>query len=170
MTPNLKRIASLIVPLLVLAGAAAWWHFGRDASPADAADATGDFALNSSRQVSISADNHPSSLDVVLHIRPGWHVNANPPSPEYLIPATVTVFEGKRQIDAVAHYPPGRDSGVVIDGKHVLVYEDATRIPVALPQNAAPTKVVVRVQACNDAGTCLPPANISTRLTSTSVS
>ncbi|TAM79881.1 MAG: hypothetical protein EPN46_02960 [Candidimonas sp.] len=44
----------------------------------------------------------------------------------------------------------------------MLVYEDMTRIPVSLTQTAAPTRVMVNVQACNDQGMCLPPADIST--------
>lgn len=144
----------------------AWRYAERGVLPSNAiaplGNSQGSILADSSRSVSVSARMNNKEVEVVLHIKKGWHVNANPATLDDLIPTTITVLNQKRPLEAVAHYPAGHDSGIAIDGKTILVYEDMTRIPVSLTQTEVPTRVMVKVQACNDQGICLPPAEVAT--------
>ncbi|MDE2289931.1 MAG: disulfide bond formation protein DsbD [Burkholderiales bacterium] len=116
---------------------------------------------DSSQHVSVSIALRDRNAEVTLHIQPGWHVNAHPASLEYLIPTTILAGRDGSLHEVQAKYPPGRSSGIVIDGKDIQVYEDGTviRIPGFASLNGDP--IVVRVQACSTRGICLPPANVA---------
>lgn len=111
------------------------------------------------------------TLNVRLHIREGWHVNANPPSLDFLIPTTVQATAGGRPLKLNTTYPPGVHSNVRLDKTPVTVYENATTIRSELPANAVAAataagklNVAVRAQACNDKGVCLPPSTLATEV------
>ncbi len=163
-----KHTVGIIIIGALLAGAAivAWRYAERGVLPSNAkaslANSQGSILADSSRSVSVSARMNNKDVEVVLHIKKGWHVNANPATLDYLIPTTVTVLNQERPLQSVAQYPAGHDSGIAIDNKTILVYEDMTRIPVTVAQTETPTRVMAKVQACNDQGICLPPADIST--------
>ncbi|CAM5376318.1 protein-disulfide reductase DsbD domain-containing protein [Eoetvoesiella caeni] len=163
-----KYTIGIVIIGALLAGAAivAWHHAERGVLPSNTiaplANSQGSILADSSRSVSVSARMNNKDVEVVLHIKKGWHVNANPATLEGLIPTTVTVLNQERPLQAVAHYPAGHDGGIAIDGKTILVYEDMTRIPVSVTQTETPTRVRVKVQACNDQGICLPPADVAT--------
>ncbi|CAM4223481.1 protein-disulfide reductase DsbD domain-containing protein [Bordetella muralis] len=97
---------------------------------------------------------------ITLHIEGGWHVNANPASLDNLIPSSVLVIYDGKERSVQADYPAGVSSGIKIDTTDILVYDDGTRIPVHQIKIEAGERLVVRVQACNDQGICLPPATI----------
>ncbi len=90
-------------------------------------------------------------FEVRLEIAPGWHVNANPASSEFLIPTEVA-----GQVRSV-RYPPGElvrlafadDELAVYTGEVVLTAEAA----------AIATAVGLTYQACNDRR-CLPPVSL----------
>lgn len=95
-----------------------------------------------------------------LTIDPGWHVNANPASFDYLIPTSVS-FEGLSASGFV--YPPAVriKSKFAPDG--LDVYEGETRVVALFPKGALKDAASIRgtltVQACSDE-VCLPPAEI----------
>ncbi len=163
-----KPAVGIVILCALLAGAAivAWRYAERGVMPSNAtaslANDQGSILADSSRSVSVSARMNNKDVEVVLHIKKRWHVNANPATLDDLIPTTVTVLNHEHPLQAIAHYPAGHDSGIAIGGKTILVYEDMTRIPVSLTQTAAPDRVLVNVQACNDQGMCLPPADVAT--------
>ncbi|MBB4516624.1 hypothetical protein GGD68_005423 [Paraburkholderia fungorum] len=115
---------------------------------------------DSSQQVTASFENVGAAAAVTLHIRPNWHVNANPASLDYLIPTTISVEQGGDIHPVAAQYPAGMNSGIRVDDKELNVYEDGTRIPVSDLPNGPNVHLIVRVQACSSDGVCLPPANI----------
>lgn len=171
MKSNVSRALVFLGILAVLAGVAffAWNQFSQFHRSANSiAGGTADSSSNmlnggigdSSRQVSASVAMLPHGAAVTLHVRAGWHVNANPASIEYLIPTAISVEHNGKSHDVQASYPPGKNSGIRIDGKDIQVYEDRTVIPVPGLVSLKDSRVVVRVQACSSQGVCLPPANI----------
>ncbi|MBS2132143.1 disulfide bond formation protein DsbD (plasmid) [Burkholderia thailandensis] len=115
---------------------------------------------DSSQEVSASVKKVGHDAVVTLHIRPEWHVNANPASLDYLIPTTISVEQNGTSHPAGAHYPPGRDSGIRVDERELQVYDDGTRIPVTdLPERPG-SRLIIDLQACSSEGVCLPPAHI----------
>lgn len=123
---------------------------------------------DSSRYVSASVARHGQhDAALTLHIAAHWHVNANPASLEYLIPTTLSIERNGALREIKAVYPPGRNSGVVLDGKDIQVYEDGTVIPFSDLMPGEGDRIVVRVQACNTKGICLPPANVAASIDKT---
>ncbi|PMS19711.1 disulfide bond formation protein DsbD [Trinickia dabaoshanensis] len=167
MKRNVNRILAATAAAAVLAGVALWassqfgsLQFG-SSKPAPASVVAGSSGMiNSSNYVSASVAEHERQATLTLHITAGWHVNANPASLEYLIPTTLSIEGDGSPQEAKAVYPPGKDSGVVLEGKHIQVYEDGTVIPFSLPPSLPMHRIVVHVQACSTQGICLPPANI----------
>jgi len=102
---------------------------------------------------------------VVLDIASGWHVNANPPSPDYLIPVTVSLKGAAGLASRGVLYPPGRQVTLAFDENPLSVYEGSVTARVTLA--AAPDAVdgtrtlrgTVGFQPCNDE-VCLAPASV----------
>ena len=137
---------------------------GRSTRLADSADKVSIRASLGRR----NAGNGGRVLRVRVLIRHGWHVNANPASLPSLIPTTVKARINGKPVALRVKYPPGRDSGIRLNGKPILVYDDNTVIRARLPQDlAAPAqsastlKVLATVQSCSDKGICLAPAQVS---------
>ncbi len=105
-------------------------------------------------------------LKVLLKIEPGWHVNANPASLEFLIPTTVSASLGGRALSVQASYPAGEVITTPVG--EWRVYEGLVDIPLTLQAaevaSGGKLDVTVRVQACDDQGQCLPPAVLHTEL------
>ena len=102
---------------------------------------------------------------ITLRIDPGYHVNANPASNEYLIPTTVA-FSGFAPERIV--YPPAARFKPVFADEPINVYEGtvviaATFSPGALDR-AHDLDFTVTAQACT-ARICLPPDDIPARVT-----
>ncbi|MHB1668512.1 protein-disulfide reductase DsbD domain-containing protein [Thiomonas sp.] len=158
MNPRTLRIAiaSFIVLALLLAAMLlirATDHPGFSAStPASLVD--------SSTKVRAGAAIDGRDAVVTLHIQPGWHVYANPPSAPYLIPVTIVAQRGGHGLDLQPSYPPGQDIGLRVDGKIIRVYENGTRIALPGLSSLRDVRIQVRVQACADKGLCLPPATL----------
>jgi uncharacterized protein YyaL (SSP411 family) len=97
-------------------------------------------------------------ITVTLTIDPGYHVNANPASADYLMPTVVTVPGAP---DARIAYPSGTLFKPKFSPEGISVYEDEVSITVELPkgglESAAGTPLQIEVQACTDK-LCLPPA------------
>jgi hypothetical protein len=107
-----------------------------------------------------SQDDHDEIL-VTVTIDPGYHLNANPASADYLIPTVVTV---PGVPDAKIAYPAGRVFKPKFSAEGISVYEGSVAIKAELPKgglaSAARTPLSIVVQACTTE-ICLPPANLT---------
>jgi DsbC/DsbD-like thiol-disulfide interchange protein len=109
---------------------------------------------------------------VRVMIRPGFHVQANPPAEEFLVPLTVDLPEAPPVRVGLPVYPPGRPHrlrGATLD---LLTYEGAVsvRVPLRVERDGASSRVEsvvlrgsLRYQACDDR-VCLRPATAPLRL------
>lgn len=108
---------------------------------------------------------------LTLDIEPGWHVNANPASMEFLIPTVAKSSAGGQSLDIPTEYPRGRVSDIVLGDTALEVYDDGASIRL-LPdekqttalKEAGKVDMTVRVQACSDEGVCLAPADLPVSL------
>ncbi|WP_246196080.1 DUF255 domain-containing protein [Aquisphaera giovannonii] len=109
---------------------------------------------------------------VSLSIKPGWHITANPPGMENLVPAVLSVADGQpARLDPA--YPPGTDwQPGQADGEKARVYEGRVEIPVRVRLDGAgmPPRLALklRYQPCDEKA-CLPPATVDIPLDLTPV-
>src|SRR5262249_57230350 len=92
-------------------------------------------ALDSAAHVKATAKgasfgNHDEIL-VTLAIDPGYHVNANPVSSDYLIPTTVTI---PRVPDAKVTYPAGQVFAPKFSPESIAVYDGSAATTAELPK------------------------------------
>jgi uncharacterized protein len=101
---------------------------------------------------------------VTLTIDPGYHVNANPASTDYLIPTKVTVAGLE---NAKTTYPPAQSFKPKFSSEAISVYEGLVPIEIEVPAGSLATvrqsPVNIEVQACN-LEVCLAPATILVHL------
>jgi uncharacterized protein YyaL (SSP411 family) len=125
-------------------------------------------ALDSAAHVKATAKgasfgDHDEIL-VMLAIDPGYHVNANPASSDYLIPTTVTI---PGVPDAKVSYPVGQVFEPKFSPEGIEVYEGSVDIRTVLPKgsltSAAEEPLRVEVQACTTQ-ICLAPATLDVPL------
>ena len=106
------------------------------------------------------------AVAVHLSIRPGWHLNANPPSGDLLIPTSLTLNADLPLGFGGVRYPQGRDYVFEALAETLSVYEGEVALwaDMLLPEQAAGTsgdlRLLVQYQACDEAR-CLPPAELS---------
>lgn len=108
---------------------------------------------------------------LTLDIEPGWHVNANPASMEFLIPTVASSSVNGQSLEIPAQYPHGRVSDITLGDIALEVYDDDASIRLlpdekqtAMLKEAGKLDMTVRVQACSDEGVCLAPADLSVAL------
>ncbi len=118
--------------------------------------------INPSPVVKI-ASGDSTTVQLIVAIKPGLHIQANPVNDQYLIPATVTINDaGGLKVDAPS-YPPGH-SFVLTSGDTLLVYEDKVVIllPVSVPREAAGGQFNIsgelQYQACDSTRCFIPRA------------
>jgi thiol:disulfide interchange protein DsbD len=101
-----------------------------------------------------------------LTIAPGWHINANPPSPDYMIASEVTLTPSAGIRAGKPSYPPGQKLKVSFDESAISVFSGTVTVslPISAAAGAAPGAHTlqghVRFQSCNDQ-LCLAPASVS---------
>lgn len=117
----------------------------------------------------LSTDKLPAGktcqIVVLLDIKEGWHVNANPASKDYLIPTKVSFKSklGTKLSDPA--YPKGMDVKLEGEDAPVRVYENevAIRGTLTVPEKAAgqsdEMEISITFQACRE-NECLPPKTI----------
>ena len=121
--------------------------------------------IGSAKHVKASASGSRSSefdeVVVRLAIEPGYHINANPASLDFLVPTTVQIPGVK---DARVSYPPGQVFKPKFSDEAILVYEGTALIKMRLAKGSIdkskPASVAVEVQACT-VKLCLEPGQIS---------
>jgi len=105
------------------------------------------------------------SAVVRLHVLAGWHVNANPPSSEYLIPTEAKLSTAVGITPGVPRYPEPRRLKLSFEEQPLAVYDGDVEVlvPLVAARDAAlGTRTltgIVRFQACNDQ-VCLAPAEL----------
>lgn len=105
-----------------------------------------------------------------LTVAPGFHIQANPASGPFLIPASLELRGGEGIRLRPAIYPGGEPYRLQGTNTDLMTYGSTTniRLPVEAAKTAAPgTRVIhgaLRYQAC-DERSCLFPASIPVTLT-----
>ncbi len=106
-----------------------------------------------------------AEAQVTIRIASGWHVNANPPSPDYMIPTSLTLTGAGGVAPAAVSYPAGQRLKVAFDENPLAVYTGEVTVKVGLSAARGAVsgrhalKGKVRFQACNDQ-VCLAPATV----------
>ena len=106
---------------------------------------------------------------VVAEIMPGFHVNSNKPSEDYLIPTQLlpALPAGFKVLSTT--YPPGKLTKFEFSEKKLSVYDGTftlrmrVQAPVGAPLGKTALPLTLRYQACNDSA-CLPPVKIPVAL------
>ncbi|HKQ57944.1 MAG TPA: protein-disulfide reductase DsbD N-terminal domain-containing protein, partial [Candidatus Eisenbacteria bacterium] len=102
---------------------------------------------------------------ITIRVREGWHINANPPSLDYMIPTEVSLDAAGGITIGKPVYPKAREQKLSFEDKPLRVYdrEVEVRVPIVAVAGTAQGPVTVKgtvgFQACNDA-MCLAPASI----------
>ena len=102
---------------------------------------------------------------VRLAIAHGWHINANPASPDYMIATAVTLAPAGGVSAGVPRYPAAQKLRVEFDASTIAAWNGEVEIelPLTAAAGAAPGSAslagTVRFQSCNDR-VCLAPASV----------
>jgi hypothetical protein len=100
----------------------------------------------------------PKGLRVRLRIAPGWHVNANPASLDFLIPTRVE--PAKPGVSVEIGYPEGREYHPRFSLEPLSVYEGEVDIRLRTETSSGgDSGFDLTFQAC-DASSCLPPETV----------
>lgn len=101
-----------------------------------------------------------------FNLRPGYHVNSNTPSEDYLIPLKLTWNEGPLEA-AGATFPKPETHKYSFSQKPLSVYTGDFEIVTHFKAKATPGVATMtgklRYQACNDS-MCLPPKTLEVKL------
>lgn len=104
---------------------------------------------------------------VLLNVDKRWHINANPPEPDNLIPVSVS-FKSELGVTASApKYPKGhkftfkddKDNPVMAYEGEVAIHGTLT-VPEKLGGQTDEMEILIEYQACHEDGSCLPPKKI----------
>lgn len=106
---------------------------------------------------------------VVAEIMPGFHVNSNKPSEDYLIPTQLLpeLPAGYKVLGTT--YPPGKLIKFEFSENKLSVYQGTftlrmtVQAPTSAPLGTTKLPLTLRYQACNDTA-CLPPVKIPVAL------
>jgi hypothetical protein len=165
-----RRIIGALLPALLVAAAAT--------SGGAAAESLSPQLLRTTQRASIAnvvSDHEPMArgttvrLAVEVELLEGMHVNANPPSDEWLIPVEVSLagVDGIRVVEAFypeaesREFPYGEEPFLVYEGNFVIGLTVA--LDADIPAGGHELEVVLDYQACNDEA-CFAPAKTSVGL------
>ena len=107
---------------------------------------------------------------LLLKINPGWHINANEVTDEFLFASACTFEENDRFTVKEYVYPEARRGKYEYSENELLVYEGETAIGVLIEaaKSLAPGSYKIKgtfdYQACNQKS-CLPPKTIDIEIT-----
>lgn len=102
---------------------------------------------------------------VTLSVKPGWHINANPPSLDYMIPTEVKIDAAHGVRAGRPTYPKPHKEKLSFEDRELLVYDAESRVRIPLEASMARPGTYtlsgqVSYQACNDQ-VCLAPTRVS---------
>jgi thiol:disulfide interchange protein DsbD len=163
----MKKLARLfLISLLAFASPA----FAQSASPADSAQgqqapppAPADLVTLTVDAPASVAPGQSVTATIRAEIRSGWHMNANPPSADYMVPTTVKLTLPSGYAAHATVYPKGEQHHFAFADEPLSVYQGSVQVqvPFDVAANASGAQViqgVFRFQACNDQ-LCLAPAS-----------
>lgn len=117
----------------------------------------------------LSTDRLPAGgtcqLAVVLEVKESWHINANPPSPDFLKPVVVAFKSKSGTTLSEIKYPAGHGFKMEGEDMEAMVYEGQVVITgtLTVPQASGglndEMEITVNYQACDKTG-CRPPKSI----------
>lgn len=101
---------------------------------------------------------------LVVEVKKGWHINANPPEPDFLVPTEFKLSSGQKIALKNVRYPKPKDFMLEGFDEAIKVYEGKVGIrgTLVIPKEAGgktdKLKMAVRFQACDDRR-CLTPTS-----------
>ncbi len=117
----------------------------------------------------LSTDRLPAGgtcqIIVLLDVKEGWHIQANPPSPDYLKPTKLSFKSKAGATLGEPKYPKGHGFKMEGDDTEAMVYEGEVSllgtlsVPKAAGGQTDEMEISINYQACNKDG-CLPPKTI----------
>ena len=121
-------------------------------------------------QAFLSVDKLPAGgtckIVLLVDVKDGWHINANPAKPDFLKP-TVFSMKSKHGTEmTVSRYPPGKKLSIEDIEEPLHVYDKRIAIfgTVKVPKDAAgkteEMELLLRYQACNDRQ-CIRPTTLT---------
>jgi len=118
-----------------------------------------------------AAPGEPVEVSVILTLKKGWHVNANPASLDTLLPTTFDVAVTGRKWSFFPRYPPGTLISIGPGNHRIAIYEHQVKLCGTLmifggrsePGNMEVIATVV-AQGCDSDGTCLAPSRFEIKL------
>ena len=125
------------------------------------------YAAHGSIAVSGRAQDH--LLTVNIDIQPGWHINANRPLSDKLIPTVLQASERNTVWDLSAvSYPPPVKKILGFQSEELALYEGSISLKAALStsissQEGSVLRLTLGLQAC-DIETCLPPEQLELQI------
>ena len=142
----------------------AWAGFASGALAASAVPADAAGSLRTADHIQVTAGRAGTTVLITLRIDPGYHVNANPPTYEALIPTTLAFPDVAPQ---QVLYPPAVLFKPAFADDPIKVYEGTVIITASFPAGALDRirqlEYSVTAQACTER-ICLPPDDIGGRL------
>ena len=108
------------------------------------------------------------AVPLTLRVRPGYHINSNRPSEDYLIPTKLSWEAVPFRLKAV-DYPAGEEVTYSFSAKPLSVYSGKIRIvstfaaPESFPEGMESLTGSLRYQACNDKA-CFPPQTVKVKV------
>ncbi len=106
-----------------------------------------------------------ATATVRVTIQPTWHINANPASPDYMVPTEVTIAPAGGVSGGKPEYPPPMSFKVGFEENPIAVYNGTIeiRVPLTVAAGAASgaRKLTgsLQFQSCNDQ-VCLTPVTV----------
>ena len=134
------------------------------AQPGGSIPPPGELVKIAAEPVAIAAGGEGTAT-IRLTITPSWHINANPPFPDYMIPTVVELGATRGVRPSEPAYPPPHLVKLSFDDSELFVYDGVAdvKMPLAVAADAANgahvLKGSLRFQACNDQ-VCLPPHSL----------
>jgi len=127
---------------------------------ADGQSGSKQYAAHGSIAVSGQVQDHQLSINIA--VQPGWHINANHPLSDNLIPTVLQTSKQNTAWDLSAvSYPPPVKKTLGFQSEELALYEGNISLQAALKPGTSSREGVVlrltlRLQACDDE-ICLPP-------------
>jgi thiol:disulfide interchange protein DsbD len=153
-----------VLALLLPTGASA--QFGKVPAP-------GELVKVTAGEVSLGAGGEATAT-FRLTIAPTWHINANPPFPDYMIPTRLVLEPAAKIAPGEPAYPEPHAVKLGFDDSDIFVYDGEVEVRVPLRAAADATAGATTLsgkltfQACNDQ-ICLAPATLPVTLAVTVV-
>lgn len=116
----------------------------------------------------VAKKNTTQPVDIVIHVKNGYHVNSTTPSDEYLIPLKLTFTDGSVQVADIS-FPKPKMQKFQFSEAPISVYEGQIRttarvkVPASAESGITHLQGKLRYQACSERA-CLPPRILDVKI------